>query len=50
MTDHVGEVFEFNGRILLNGKLIMSHRFQLANILSKTLQGARQSARHPEPR
>lgn len=41
LTDHVGEVFEFKGRILLNGKLIMSNCFQLANILSKTLQGDR---------
>ena len=41
LTDHVGEVFEFNGRILLNGKLIMNNSFQLANILSKTLQGDR---------
>ncbi len=44
LTDHVGEVFEFNGRILLKGKLIMSNSFQLANILSKTLQGDPQSA------
>ena len=39
LTDHVGEVFEFKGRVLLNGKLIINNSFQLANILSKTLQG-----------
>jgi len=39
LTDHVGEVFEFKGRILLNGRSIMTNSFQLANILSRTLQG-----------
>ncbi len=39
LTDQVGEVFEFKGRILLNGRSIMTNSFQLANILSRTLQG-----------
>ena len=41
LTDQVGEIFEFKGRILLNSKSIMTIRFQLANILSETLQGVR---------
>ena len=41
LTDQVGEIFEFKGRIRLNGKPIMTNSFQLANILSETLQGVR---------
>lgn len=41
LIDQVGEIFEFKGRILLDGKVIMNNSFQLANILSKTLQGDR---------
>lgn len=39
LTDQVGEIFEFKGRILRNGQTIMTNCFQLANILSRTLQG-----------
>ncbi len=39
LVDQLGEIFEFSGQIKLNGKTIMSNSFQLANILSKTLQG-----------
>ncbi len=39
LSDQVGEVFEFTGRITLDDKTIMSNCFQLANILSKILQG-----------
>ncbi len=39
LVDQVGDVFEFKGRILLDDKPIMTNSFQLANILSKTLQG-----------
>ena len=41
LTDQVGEIFEFKGRILLNSKSIMTIRFQRADILSETLQGVR---------
>ena len=41
LIEQVAEVFEFKGRVLLNGKVIMNNCFQLANILSKTLQGDR---------
>lgn len=44
LTDHLGDVFEFKGRISLNGKGIMSNSFQLANIPSTTLQGIEPSA------
>jgi len=50
LTDQVGEIFEFKGRTLLNGKPIMTNSFQLANILSTTLQGDQQSVRKLEPR
>jgi hypothetical protein len=39
LSDQLGEIFEFTGRVTLEGKTIMSNSFQLANILSKTLQG-----------
>lgn len=39
LADRLADVFEFKGRITLDGKTIMSNSFQLANILSKTLQG-----------
>lgn len=39
LTDQLGDVFEFKGRITVNGKAIMNNTFQLANILSTTLQG-----------
>lgn len=39
LCDQLGEVFEFTGRVTLDGKTIMSNSFQLANILSRTLQG-----------
>ncbi len=39
LVDQVSDVFEFKGRIELSGKTIMTNCFQLANILSKTLQG-----------
>ena len=43
LMDQVGEIFEFKGRILLDGKLIMNNSFQLANILARTLQGDQES-------
>jgi 3-hydroxyacyl-[acyl-carrier-protein] dehydratase len=39
LTDQLGEIFEFTGRVMLDGKTIMHNSFQLANILSRTLQG-----------
>lgn len=39
LSDQLGEIFEFTGQVTLEGKTIMSNSFQLANILSKTLQG-----------
>lgn len=39
LVEQVSDVFEFKGRIKLAGKTIMTNCFQLANILSKTLQG-----------
>lgn len=39
LVEQVSDIFDFKGRIELNGKTIMSNCFQLANILSKTLQG-----------
>ena len=44
LTDQLGNVFEFKGRITLNGKAIMNNSFQLANIPSATLQGIEPSA------
>jgi len=48
VTDQVGEIFEFKGRSLLKSKSIMTNSFQLANILSTTLQGDQQSIRKRE--
>jgi 3-hydroxyacyl-[acyl-carrier-protein] dehydratase len=39
LCDRLEDIFEFKGRIELNGKRIMHNSFQLANILSSTLQG-----------
>lgn len=39
LVDQVGDIFEFRGRVSLNGKVIVSNSFQLANILSSVLQG-----------
>lgn len=39
LVDQIGEVFEFKGQIAVADKTIMTNQFQLANILSKTLQG-----------
>ncbi len=39
LSDQLGDIFEFRGRVMLNDRVIMSNSFQLANILSKTLQG-----------
>ena len=39
LKDQLGEIFEFTGRVTVNGKTVMSNSFQLANILSSTLQG-----------
>lgn len=44
LVDQLGDIFEFKGRITLNGKLVMSNSFQLANIPSATLQGDQQTA------
>jgi 3-hydroxyacyl-[acyl-carrier-protein] dehydratase len=48
LSDQLGDVFEFRGRVMLNGKVIMSNSFQLANILSATLQGSDKSAKAAE--
>lgn len=39
LMERVGDVFDFHGRICVNGKVVMSNCFQLANIRSSTLQG-----------
>ena len=39
LLDRLGDIFEFKGKITLNDKPIMTNTFQLANILSSTLQG-----------
>ena len=39
LSDQLGAIFEFRSRVRLNDKVIMSNSFQLANILSTTLQG-----------
>lgn len=39
LVERVSDVFDFKGRVELNGKAIMKNDFQLANILSSTLQG-----------
>lgn len=44
LLDRLGDVFEFKGKITLNDKPIMTNTFQLANILSATLQGVDPSA------
>lgn len=49
LADQLGEVFEFKGRITLNGKLIMSNSFQLANITSTTLHSNETSAAGRQP-
>ena len=39
LEERVEQVFDFAGKIFVGEKKIMSNRFQLTNILSKTLQG-----------
>lgn len=39
LVEKVGEVFEFAGKISIDGNVIADNRFQLTNILSKVLQG-----------
>lgn len=39
LNDQLSDVFEFHGRVSCRGKLVMSNCFQLANVLSSTLQG-----------
>lgn len=39
LTDQLGDIYEFRGRVTLNGKVVMNNSFQLANILSTMLQG-----------
>ena len=39
MVERLDDMFEFRGRIEVDGKTIMSNSFQLANIPSRTLQG-----------
>jgi 3-hydroxyacyl-[acyl-carrier-protein] dehydratase len=39
LIERVEDIFDFQGRILNRGKVVMSNCFQLANILSSTLQG-----------
>lgn len=43
MVERVDDMFEFRGRIEVDGKTVMTNNFQLANILSSTLQGRRES-------
>ncbi len=45
LIERVGDVFEFQGRVSVNGKVVMSNCFQLANIPSTTLQGVVAAAR-----
>lgn len=39
LEEKVGEVFDFRGKIEVDGKKIMQNSFQLTNIASKMLQG-----------
>lgn len=39
LSDQLGDVFEFHGRVMCQGNLVMSNCFQLANVLSSTLKG-----------
>lgn len=39
LAEQQGDMFEFRGRITVDGRTIMSNQFQLANIPSLTLQG-----------
>lgn len=48
LVDHIGDVFEFRGRVTLDDKVIVNNSFQLANILSSTLQGSKESASDAE--
>ncbi len=47
LADQLGDIFEFRGHITLNGKAVMTNSFQLANILSATLQGNQEQATAP---
>lgn len=40
LTDQVDRIFELTGRVTVDGRVLMSNRFQLANIPSRTLQGS----------
>lgn len=40
LTDRVGNIFEFRGQVRLDRAIVMSNRFQLANIPSSTLIGS----------
>jgi len=44
LSDTLGDIYEFGGRISLNGKVVMNNCFQLANIPSATLTGDQQFA------
>jgi 3-hydroxyacyl-[acyl-carrier-protein] dehydratase len=46
LVERQGDMFEFRGRIETNGRTIMSNCFQLANILSRTLQGQAEGTIH----
>ena len=39
LEERIDQVFDFAGRIKVEDKTVMQNRFQLTNILSKTLQG-----------
>ncbi len=39
LVGQFGHIFEFRGRVSLDGEVVMSNSFQLANILSATSQG-----------
>ena len=40
LDERIDQVFDFSGKISVGGQQIMRNKFQLTNILSKTLQGA----------
>ena len=39
LSEKIGEVFDFVGKIFVDGKMIMRNEFQLTNIQSQVLQG-----------
>ncbi len=41
LADQLSEAFDFDGQIRLNGKIVMQNSFQLVNIRSSELQGAK---------